>query len=528
MEEKNKNVLKQVYILFGLLLFAFVNVFLFSNKAGIGFSVFSTLTLLTIGLLSKRTPIRILGIVSYVVNVIAAWFGLSYLGWLTAVQAIELIFVVWYVYPQDTFLKTDTTDKFVYRYRLQQLFIIAMLTTVIYIGYRVASLFWSGSFLEFGGNTAFIFGVQYFLYVSLANSHEKETMAVEQAQRMAEHLAEIKKQSELIPPIPQKKSSNSLLTTDVFVKIAAIWLIVMDLSILSYLIKPNDIGFGVGAFFVLLSIVISLFVKTQENPEDVFSVIYHKIRPIQPVFFIILLIAHAHQFSYGAAYALLFAAAYFVWAINKINMKTLLTVTILIYFFPVFGYISNPFRLGANNIGEAAKMLIQTGPTNYFNLGNWLDFSADSFSDKVDSENLEEQVRDFSEELTIDSTNSYKYTGVWDDKERDNDLSVVYDEDTKTVTVSPNIASSYKDLELTKLEELYTVRQSVDVDDDYERYQDYYLVDSVLTDNGIYYVYIRMNDDWIKDYKADPATVSYHLLIIGGAVSPSDVVTDSI
>ncbi|MGG6496799.1 UNVERIFIED_CONTAM: hypothetical protein NY603_28155, partial [Bacteroidetes bacterium 56_B9] len=88
------------------------------------------------------------------------------------------------------------------------------------------------------------------------------------------------------------------LASDNFIKMAAIWLVVMDLSILSYLIRPNDIGFGIGAFFVLLSIVLSLFVKTIENKADVFSVIYHKIRPVQPVFFIILLIANAHKFSY--------------------------------------------------------------------------------------------------------------------------------------------------------------------------------------------------------------------------------------
>ena len=45
------------------------------------------------------------------------------------------------------------------------------------------------------------------------------------------------------------------------------------------------------------------------------------------------------------AYALLFSAAYFFWAINKINMKTLLTFTVIIYFFPVFGYLSNPCLL---------------------------------------------------------------------------------------------------------------------------------------------------------------------------------------
>ena len=69
MEEKKVDMSKQVYLIFGLVLFAFVNVFLFDNKEGVGFSVFSTIALLTIGLLSKRPILRALGIVSYLSNV---------------------------------------------------------------------------------------------------------------------------------------------------------------------------------------------------------------------------------------------------------------------------------------------------------------------------------------------------------------------------------------------------------------------------------------------------------------------------
>ena len=86
------------------------------------------------------------------------------------------------------------------------------------------------------------------------------------------------------------------------IKFASVWLLVMDMSILAYFFRPNDVGFGFGAFFVLLTIVLSLIFKSEEDKEDVFSIIYHKIRPIQPIFFILLLIAHAHKFSYGAAY----------------------------------------------------------------------------------------------------------------------------------------------------------------------------------------------------------------------------------
>lgn len=62
MEEKKVDISKQVYLIFGLVIFAFVNVFLFDNRTGVGFSVFSTIALLTIGLLSKRPVLRAQGL----------------------------------------------------------------------------------------------------------------------------------------------------------------------------------------------------------------------------------------------------------------------------------------------------------------------------------------------------------------------------------------------------------------------------------------------------------------------------------
>ncbi|MFR4697918.1 MAG: hypothetical protein ACLT8V_06030 [Streptococcus salivarius] len=64
MKEKKKEMQKQVLTLLGILIFAFVNVFIFDNKMGAGFSAFSTITLMSIGL-SKRTSLRVLAIISY-------------------------------------------------------------------------------------------------------------------------------------------------------------------------------------------------------------------------------------------------------------------------------------------------------------------------------------------------------------------------------------------------------------------------------------------------------------------------------
>ena len=523
MEEKKVDISKQVYLIFGLVIFAFVNVFLFDNRTGVGFSVFSTIALLTIGLLSKRPVLRALGIVSYLVNVIVAIFGFNYLGWLTGVQAIELIFIVWYLYPKDTFLKTDTTDKYTYRFRWQQFLLTGAISFGIYVLFHIANSLWAGSFLEYGGNTALIFGIQYFLYTSLERSRAHEENFVSTLELAAKNLEQYKHQAALNPLTPVKKSKLPSLATDNFVKMAAIWLVVMDLSILSYIIRPNDIGFGIGAFFVLLSIVVSLFVKTVENKEDVFSVIYHKIRPVQPVFFIILLIAHAHKFSYGAAYALLFAIVYFIWAINKINMKTLLTVTILIYFLPVFGYISNPFRLGAKDLPAVFKMIVDTGTVDYFDFGTWLGFPYNGLDEEFDAEDpesrasLEEEVRDFSEELYLyDNVDSF--TGIWNGN--DYDLSIHRDSEG---LVTIEAYGTYEELVIQDLSTTFASMKDLVPGDSEQRIGDYYLVGEIASSYGTYLIYLEMDEKWIKAYEADPSSVTLHLYIVGSDVDLEEV-----
>ena len=516
MEEKKVDISKQVYLIFGLVLFAFVNVFLFDNKEGVGFSVFSTIALLTIGLLSKRTFLRVLGIVSYLVNVIVAIFGFNYLGWLTGVQAIELIFIVWYLYPKDTFLKTDTTDKYTYRFRWQQFLLTAAISLGIYVVFYVANSLWAGSFLEYGGNTALIFGIQYFLYISIERSRANEANFVRNLEESAKKIAEIKAGTQFHPLYPAKKAAFA---SDNFIKIAAIWLVVMDLSILSYIIKPNDIGFGIGAFFVLLSIIVSLFVKTVENKEDVFSVIYHKIRPVQPVFFIILLIANAHKFSYGAAYALLFAIVYFIWAINKINMKTLLTVTILIYFLPVFGYISNPFRLGAKDLPTVFKMMVDKGPVDYFDFGSWLGFPYNSWDeDETYSSDLEEEVKDFSEEITLYKGYEMEYSGIWNGN--DYDLTFNLESDN---SISIEAYGTYEKLTIKDLASQFASMSELDPYEGEVRIDDYYLMGEVSSNYGTYYIYLQMDEDWIEAYKADPSSITYTFYIIGSDVDLEEI-----
>ena len=245
MKEKKKEMQKQVLTLLGILIFAFVNVFIFDNKMGAGFSAFSTITLMSIGLLSKRTSLRVLAIISYLINVVAAVFGFNYVGFLTAVQAIELIFVIWYLYPRDTFLRRDTTDKYTYRYRWIHLLLTVLISIGGYIVFTVVSSIWNGSFLEYGGNTALIFAMQYLLFLSITKSREdeptkvahlfqkerrtKEMKAAIEAERQAKEraLAQAFEVPLKAPSQTAAKFGNNI------IKFASVWLLVMDMSILA-------------------------------------------------------------------------------------------------------------------------------------------------------------------------------------------------------------------------------------------------------------------------------------------------------
>lgn len=534
MKEKKKEMQKQVLTLLGILIFAFVNVFIFDNKMGVGFSAFSTITLMSIGLLSKRTSLRVLAIISYLINVVAAVFGFNYVGFLTAVQAIELIFVIWYLYPRDTFLRRDTTDKYTYRYRWIHLLLTVLISIGGYIVFTVVSSIWNGSFLEYGGNTALIFAMQYLLFLSITKSREdeptkvahlfqkerrtKEMKAAIEAERQAKEraLAQAFEVPLKAPSQTAAKFGNNM------IKFASVWLLVMDMSILAYFFRPNDVGFSFGAFFVLLTIVLTLIFKSEEDKEDVFSIIYHKVRPIQPIFFILLLIAHAHKFSYGAAYALLFSAAYFFWAINKINMKTLLTFTVIIYFFPVFGYLSNPYRLGAENLKMVGELVTDREKSNTFYLGHYWSLLGLQSDGEYEGVPTSWQAAKFADIQTL-SDDSDITSGVFQvNSHNDYDYDLHLTNNKGTIEVTTGSGKDKKEYQFTDFARTYYRYEKLKKTDNQKRYKDFYKVGTVSTELGTYNLYLEMNQDWVDEYQKDPTNVDYRLLISGDKLTPKE------
>ena len=306
------------------------------------------------------------------------------------------------------------------------------------------------------------------------------------------------------------------------IKFASVWLLVMDMSILAYFFRPNDVGFGFGAFFVLLTIVLSLIFKSEEDKEDVFSIIYHKIRPIQPIFFILLLIAHAHKFSYGAAYALLFSAAYFFWAINKINMKTLLTFTVVIYFFPVFGYLSNPYRLGAENLKMVGELVTDRNKSNTFYVGYYWSLLGMKDDGEYEGVPLSWQAAKFVN-TEILSGNESKTSGFFYENNHGDyiyDLHLVNNQGVIEVTTGSGKAK--KEFQFMDFGRTYYKYEKLKKSDNQKRYKNFYEVGTVTTELGTYNLYLEMDQDWVDDYQKDPTNVDYRLLIFGDKLTPKE------
>ena len=306
------------------------------------------------------------------------------------------------------------------------------------------------------------------------------------------------------------------------IKFASVWLLVMDMSILAYFFRPNDVGFGFGAFFVLLTIVLSLIFKSEEDKEDVFSIIYHKVRPIQPIFFILLLIAHAHKFSYGAAYALLFSAAYFFWAINKINMKTLLTFTVIIYFFPVFGYLSNPYRLGAENLKMVGELVTDREKSNTFYLGHYWSLLGLQIDGEYEGVPVAWQAAKYANIETLydeeDNTSGIFYEDNHGDYVDDLHLT----NNKGTIEVTTGSGKDKKEFQFNDFNRTYYRYEKLKKSDNQKRYKDFYKIGTVTTELGTYNLYLEMTQEWVDNYQKDPTNVDYRLLISGDKLTPKE------
>ena len=231
---------------------------------------------------------------------------------------------------------------------------------------------------------------------------------------------------------------------------------------------------------------------------------------------------HAHKFSYGAAYALLFSAAYFFWAINKINMKTLLTFTVIIYFFPVFGYLSNPYRLGAENLKMVGELVTDRNKSNTFYLGRYWSLLGLESNGEYEGIPAAWQAAKYANSETLydeeDNTSGIFYEDNHGDYVDDLHLT----NNKGTIEVTTGSGKDKKEFQFNDFNRTYYRYQKLKKSDNQKRYKDFYKIGTVTTELGTYNLYLEMTQEWVDNYQKDPTNVDYRLLISGDKLTPKE------
>lgn len=316
--------------------------------------IFTTLTLR-----SKQLTQKILGISAFVIFAISLIFHFGYIGYLSAIANIAIISGLIYVY--DTVSFTDNRTAIPGRGKA----IIAGIAMLILsqIPYIILDVMLNDTFLEWGGKTAIIYGLT-LVCEHMAKTHEQQ----------AKQFVEYKKEN------VKEKTPPTLL-----IKALSVWLIVFDLSVISYVVTPNETGFGIAFGIAIVTLIMTLFNEAVKKSEDVLTMIYTWLRPFQPIAFLILLIAHEKSLTLDIFYVAALLGVHTLWLTKSINLKTGLLLSSVVIFLPVFGYLSNPYRYITNSRPNVKSVLFERAnpDTHLMNLNDFFTLKNTIFNDNI-------------------------------------------------------------------------------------------------------------------------------------------------
>ena len=271
---------------------------------------------------------------------------------------------------------------------------------------------WDGTILELGGKTAIIYGLT---LVCEYISKNQETNA--------QKIIEYKRQKE--QALSENQTSESPTQVSGIIKFLAVWIIVLDLSIFSYLFNQSQSGFNLAMIATIITIVLISFIQAHEDKEDVLNIVYTWLRPFQATALLVLLISHEKTVNLTIFYIILILIVHALWIVNQITIKTTLITTSIILFIPLIGYLSNPYRFINTEKPNIQSVLFEKNkmPLSSFTLSDfWKENdnlnmkndnqntndtkrTADNF-DNTEWRNRKESLK--QEELTINSSKKIK------------------------------------------------------------------------------------------------------------------------
>ena len=281
-----------------------------------------------------------MGVVGFSGFILMSIVPYYHIGFWSLVLMCIFLSGIFYIYEDPSIESSVSVNV----YRKIKSILLLLAGVVVFMGgfpFSLAQLFWSGTFLEVGGDTALLFGFALFMEQFLNKMH-RQMIEDEKLKTLSD----------------KPKPDSSLL-----IKILTIWLFVLDFSIVAYVFQPNNKGFGFALTFAILTILLSTLVRPTYSEYDIFDGFYQKVRPFQGIMLLLLLVSYEQTLTLGLFYLTVAVIAHIVWSLNFMNTKQLLIFEVLLLFFPLFGYVSNPYRFVTYDRPNVMDVLMQKNET---------------------------------------------------------------------------------------------------------------------------------------------------------------------
>lgn len=343
---------KEAFILIGTLIATFI-VLLLANQLHVDSFWLNPILIFTILTVKSHNILqRILGLSTFIIFAIGLFFQLAYVGFLSAAINLTILSAIFYVYDDthDTIISSlnDQSERVVPG-RWNAIFFGLLMLIFSMIPYIMLDYMWDGTILELGGKTAIIYGLT--LICEYISKNQEEN---------AQKLIEYKRQKELASQ--ENKLEENKPQTSAVIKFLAVWMIVLDLSIFSYIFNQNQSGFNLATTATLFTIVLISFIQSHDNKEDVLNIVYTWLRPFQATALLVLLISHEKTVNLTIFYIILILIVHALWMLNKITIKTTLVTSSIILFVPLIGYLSNPYRFINETKPTVSDVLFEKNP----------------------------------------------------------------------------------------------------------------------------------------------------------------------
>lgn len=151
----------------------------------------------------------------------------------------------------------------------------------------------------------------------------------------------------------------------ILVWVSFVWMGLLDLtSLLVFINVDSNTNYFLQLFGFIFIIILNLFISIYLE-ESKISVWHRRFSLLQPFMLSFLILKFHNTISHTFIYSIIFLSAYLLFYFGKVKLKTLALFTILIYFAPIVGFASNPFKI-ANDRNKTIQFILTEIDTSFY------------------------------------------------------------------------------------------------------------------------------------------------------------------